>query len=71
MDITGLIACAAEGFGTDKESFKSEISYAIDRCYESDDPEVAFRLQRLFPKKPSPEEFILRLVCIIKTGQRI
>lgn len=66
MDMTDIFERAAAARGIDTESYRSEISDAVDRCYSSSDPCVLQKLCDIFPQKPSPEEFVLRLALEVK-----
>lgn len=65
MDIDEVFKRAAKARSTDAESYKREIALTIDRCYDTDDPKVLAELEKLFPEKPSPEQFIKKLVYMI------
>ena len=62
MDIDEVFRRAALARNTDVESYKMEIAAAIDMCYASGDPKVEAELEKLFMTKPSPEEFIKKVV---------
>ena len=66
MDMSDIFERAAAAREMDADSYRSEISDAVDRCYSSSDPYVLQKLCDIFPQKPSPEEFILRLALEAK-----
>ncbi len=66
MGIDEVFKRAAAARNMDVESYRREISAAIDRCYESSETNVQKFLADNFASRPSPEEFILKLTSIVK-----
>lgn len=66
MGIDEVFKRAAFARRMDVESYRQEISAAIDRCYESCEPNVQKFLADNFSSRPSPEEFIFKLASIVK-----
>ena len=66
MGINEVFKRAAAARRMDVESYRREISSAIDRCYESCEPNVQKFLADNFASYPSPEEFIYKLASLVK-----
>jgi len=62
MKIEDIFNQAATTRGVKPDSYKNEIAAVIDICYNSNDPKILEKLNKLFPTKPTPQEFVSQLI---------